>query len=64
MSRASAPLPQHGSLYVRTGAGGREHWYAKWRVDRRLVNRDVGAERQVGERDGLTKPQPSASSDG
>jgi hypothetical protein len=58
MSRTSARRSYGtGSLYVRTDAAGRESWYGQWRIDGRLVKRRVGAKRQAGERDGLTKPQ-------
>jgi Ferric reductase like transmembrane component len=46
-----------GSLFVRADAGGREHWYAKWRDGGRQVKRKVGPKRAVGASDGFTRAQ-------
>ncbi|HEY5977335.1 MAG TPA: site-specific integrase [Solirubrobacterales bacterium] len=41
-----------GSLYVYRGS-----WYARWRIGPRQVKKKVGAKRQPGTREGLTKAQ-------
>ncbi|MGC1799899.1 MAG: tyrosine-type recombinase/integrase, partial [Solirubrobacterales bacterium] len=46
-----------GALYVRRDARGRATWYAKWRVGGRQVKRRIGAVRQTGTREGLTRAQ-------
>ena len=46
-----------GSLFLRRDAGGRESWYAKWRVGDRQVKRTIGLARRAGSREGLTRAQ-------
>ena len=46
-----------GALYVRRDARGRATWYGKWRVGGRQVKRRIGAVRQTGTREGLTRAQ-------
>ena len=46
-----------GALYVRRDARGRATWYGKWRVGVRQVKRRIGAVRQTGTREGLTRAQ-------
>ena len=46
-----------GALYVRRDARGRATWYGKWRAGGRQVKRRIGAVRQTGTREGLTRAQ-------
>jgi integrase len=46
-----------GRLYVQRDARGRESWYGRWRVGNRRFNRKLGAKRERGNRDGLTRAQ-------
>ena len=46
-----------GSLFVRPDAGGREHWYGKWRDGGRQVKRRLEPKRVPGSGDGLTRAQ-------
>lgn len=46
-----------GSLYVRRNARGGESWYGKWWAGDRRVQRKIGAKRQPGSREGLTRAQ-------
>lgn len=46
-----------GSLTVRTDSNGRATWYGRWYVAGRRVKRSIGAKREPGSRDGLTRPQ-------
>lgn len=46
-----------GSLYVRRNARGGESWYGKWWAGERRVQRKIGAKRQPGSREGLTRAQ-------
>ena len=41
-----------GSLFIYRGA-----WYGQWRAGRRVVKRKIGAKREAGGRDGLTRTQ-------
>ena len=45
-----------GSIITHRGA-----WYGQWRVGGRLVKRKLGAKRQPGSRDGLTRNRPRAA---
>jgi integrase len=44
-----------GSLFISRGA-----WYGQWRIGGRIVKRKVGAKREPGSRDGLTRAQAEA----
>src|SRR3954467_4496790 len=46
-----------GSLYVRRDSAGRETWYGQWRAGTTLVKRRIGARREAGTSNGLTKAQ-------
>jgi hypothetical protein len=46
-----------GSLAARRDTAGRETWYARFYVNRRLVKRRVGPKRVEGTREGLTRAQ-------
>jgi integrase len=52
--------PGSGCLIVREDSAQRESWYGKWTVDGQQVKRRVGAKREVGTRDGLTRTQAEA----
>src|SRR4051794_24073420 len=45
-----------GQLYVKSGA-----WYGRWWIDGQRVNRKLGAVREPGTREGLTKREAEAA---
>jgi integrase len=49
-----------GSLFIRVDVAGREAWYGQWRANGRQLKRRIGAVRNPGSRNGLTKKQAEA----
>ena len=46
-----------GYLFVKRDRNGREIWYGQWRAGATNVKRKIGAKRERGSRDGLTRVQ-------
>lgn len=55
-----APPHGTGTLYVQARANGREHWYGRWYLGQRRVNRCLGPKLRRGTGEGLSRTQAEA----